>query len=353
MKKVLLFICCVIGLSFNNKKEYILYSPDKNIQVKITEDKGKIEFLQLYAKDTIICKSPIGFLVDSVNFTQNIFVSGFKESSFDETWETVNGKNKTVRNYYNGCKIFLKNKNENFLDYTLEFRCYNDGFAYRALLKSHTGDSIHIDKELTNLNFKTDFTYWAYNYENPNIGPLKRSESPMSKVQIPVVLELRDNLYMAIHEAEIIRYAPFSLRADGDNTNITFNLEKTRDKSSIKTSWRTFIIGVHSWNLVESNLLVNLNEPCKIEDTSWIKPGKSLWNWRVLGYKAKDSFEYGLNTKSNIRMIDFAAKNNIQYLLIDADWYGPEFSADSDPTLTRESIDIKKCIEFAKGKELV
>jgi len=98
--------------------------------------------------------------------------------------------------------------------------------------------------------------------------------------------------------------------------------------------------------------LVNLNEPCKIEDTSWIKPGKSLWDWRVWGYRAQDGFEYGLNTKSHKRLIDFASENNIQYLLIDADWYGSEFSETSDPTTSREGVDIVDCMQHAKSKNI-
>lgn len=103
-------------------------------------------------------------------------------------------------------------------------------------------------------------------------------------------------------------------------------------------------------DLVESNLLVNLNEPCQIEDPSWIMPGKSLWDWRVWGYKTEDGFEYGLNTTSHERLIDFAAENNIQYLLIDADWYGDEFNENSDPTTSKEGIDIEECMRYAKEK---
>jgi len=96
--------------------------------------------------------------------------------------------------------------------------------------------------------------------------------------------------------------------------------------------------------------LAYLNEPCKIDDTSWIKPGRAFWDWRVWGYKAADGFTYGLNTDSHLRFIDFAAENNIQYLLIDADWYGAEFDENSDPTTARKDVDIEKCMGYAKEK---
>jgi len=157
---------------------------------------------------------------------------------------------------------------------------------------------------------------------------------------------------MAIHEAEIIEFAPFSIDASATDQSIRFNIDYSIRNQTFKTSWRTFILGKKVGDLVESNLLVNLNEPCKIEDTSWIKPGKSLWDWRVWGYKAQDGFKYGLNTKSHKRLIDFASENNIQYLLIDADWYGSEFSETSDPTTSREGVDIVDCMQYAKSKNI-
>jgi glycosyl hydrolase family 97 len=116
------------------------------------------------------------------------------------------------------------------------------------------------------------------------------------------------------------------------------------------TSWRVILAGKTPGDLLESNLLVNLNPPCKIEDTSWIKTGLSMWDWRVWGYTAPDGFVYGLNTSSHKRAIDFASENNIDFLLMDADWYGPEFSKNSDPTKSTKEIDIKENLRYAKEK---
>ncbi|MCK5277720.1 MAG: glycoside hydrolase family 97 catalytic domain-containing protein, partial [Cyclobacteriaceae bacterium] len=93
-----------------------------------------------------------------------------------------------------------------------------------------------------------------------------------------------------------------------------------------------------------------LSAPSKIEDTSWIKPGKCMWDWRVWGYETETGFRYELDTKSHLRFIDFAAENNIKYLLMDADWYGSEFSTTSDPTSANEKVDIQKNMAYAKSK---
>ena len=103
--------------------------------------------------------------------------------------------------------------------------------------------------------------------------------------------------------------------------------------------------------VIASNLLVNLNKPSQIENPSWIKPGKSLWTWRLWGYETQDGFVYELNTESIKRMIDFASKNNIQYVLIDAEWYGSEFSENSDPTLARKEFNIEESMKYASERK--
>ncbi|MEP4884524.1 glycoside hydrolase family 97 catalytic domain-containing protein, partial [Maribacter dokdonensis] len=142
--------------------------------------------------------------------------------------------------------------------------------------------------------------------------------------------------------------APISFNVSNKSGVLSINNKPVSVSSGFETSWRTFIIGNKAGSLVSSDLLVNLNEPNKIEDSSWIKPGKALWDWRVWGYTTKDGFVYGGNTVSHKRMIDFASQNNIQYLLIDADWYGSEFNESSDPTTSKSDIDIEECIAYGK-----
>ncbi|MBD3274271.1 MAG: alpha-glucosidase, partial [Candidatus Marinimicrobia bacterium] len=192
----------------------------------------------------------------------------------------------------------------------------------------------------------------AYNGEHHNVGPLQISEASEAEIRTPMVIETSSGKYLGIHEAAIFNFAPFNLRPDSGKYSLQFTDTPMKSALPFSSSWRTFIIGDEPGDLVESDLLVNLNPPCKIAETSWIQPGKSVWDWRVWGYEAPDGFVYGLNTESHLRFIDFASENNIQYLLIDADWYGSEFDENSDPSQSRSGVDIEKTMAYAKERDV-
>ncbi|WP_347840597.1 glycoside hydrolase family 97 catalytic domain-containing protein [uncultured Draconibacterium sp.] len=346
---VLLFLSVLV--SCTTKEEFRIESPSGINQINISNKDAVFTFSVIRRGDTILAPSPLGLMVNQTSCVENVTISNFNETQFDETWTTVNGKQPTVRNHYNEYTFGVSKADQSEQLYQLVFRVYDGGFAYRYVFPASViADSVKIEKELTRINVNGDFTYWAYNGEHHNLGPNVRSETKVEEVRIPVVMELGNNSFMAIHEAEIIEFAPLSVNASAANKSMGFNINYSSREKAFKTSWRTFILGDKVGDLVESNLLVNLNEPCKIEDTSWIKPGKSLWDWRVWGYETEEGYTYGLNTESHKRFIDFAAENNIQYLLIDADWYGAEFNESSDPTSAREGINIEECMAYAKEK---
>lgn len=338
-------------MSCTKKDHFNLLSPDKDLGVYVSNQQTASSFLVTYKGDTLVQPSSLGLQLMDADFTENVSISGASEKSFDETWTTINGKQLSVRNHYNEYTLKVEKLDDTKQFYHIIFRIYNDGFAYRySFPEEAVHDSLVINKELTNINFKNDFTYWATNGERHNLGPIVRSERKVENVTPPVVLQFGAESFMAIHEAEIVEFAPFTVNATSDDGSFSFNTSFSKRDKSFSTSWRAFMLGDAVGDLVESDLLVNLNEPCKIEDPSWIKPGKSLWDWRVWGYKAPDGYEYGLNTESHKRLIDFAAANNIQYLLIDADWYGEEFNENSDPTSAREGINIEECMEYSSAK---
>lgn len=342
-----------IFLSCDNETRYLLNSPEGRLQISVETENNKIFFSQKYCGEQVLAVSPIGLMVDSLNAFENISIKNVHENLTDYTWETVNGKNQIVRNYFREYIFDCEHKEDQNSKIELVFRCYDHGFAYRFVFPDkQLRDDFVLNNETTRLNFIGNYTYWAYNGENHTIGPANRMTDKADLLQTPVVLQLKDSLFVAIHEAEIINYAPFTINAGSSDFSLSVNQVRTTVQTPGKTSWRAFMMGKTPGDMVESDLLVNLNEPCKIEDTSWIKPGKSVWDWRVWGYRADDGFVYGLNSESHKRFIDFASENNIQYLLIDADWYGPEFSEGSDPTEAKSGINIQETINYASQKNV-
>jgi len=342
---------CLLLVSCGDSNRYVLKSPGGNIRIDINNEGNQSKFAVLYNVDTLIRESKLGLMVDEVDFTRDVVLSDYTEYVYENAWETVNGKNAVVKNHYIEYTFkFSKTESEEDF-YNIVFRVYDDGFAYRySFPEDAIGDGVLINSELTSLNIKNDFRYWSYNGEHHNAGPVERSKEKVDLVRPPMVMELNDDVFMSIVEGAIFDFGPFNIDASGTGNSLVFNVGYSSRNETFQTSWRAFIIGNTAGDLVESNLLVNLNEPCKIEDPSWIKPGKTMWDWRVWGYKTEDGFEYGLNTESHKKFIDFAAENNVQYLLMDADWYGAEFSEDSDPTSSGKLVDIEENMSYAKER---
>ncbi len=335
------FVFLIYSCQGNNE----IQSPDKSTKVKLEIIEGSLKLNLVYKNDILLSKVDLKLTEKEESILKNVKILNVTKNSFNNTWETVNGKNKEVVNKYNSFIYHLENEKKQKLD--LELRLYDDGMAYRYLFPEGFGQV----KENSVLNFNEDLTLWAYNGENHNVGPVKISKFRGKTVRTPVVFKTNAANYFSIQEAAIFDHAPFILNTVQGEAKLNLSQQVDANQKETKTSWRSFILGSRSGALIESNLLVNLNEPCKIEDTSWIRTGRSMWDWRVWGYTAeKDGFEYGLNTISHKRFIDFAAENNIQLLLIDADWYGNEFSKESDPTSARDGVNIEECMAYAKSK---
>lgn len=352
-KNYLYSILLLSLLSCSKTDSFQLVPPNGTLQLNISNTDNTSKFTVTHKGDTLVQQSTIGLQTNEANFTENVSFVDISQKEFDETWKTINGKQSSVRNHYIEYRIKVEKVDDSQQFYEIVFRLYEHGFAYQYNFPANAvHDSLEIKKELTKINFNRDFTYWASNGEHHNLGPILSSEKNVENVTPPVVMQFNQKSFMAIHEAEIIDFAPFTINADSTNNSFLFNTDYSKRNKSFNTSWRAFMLGDNVGDLVESNMLVNLNEPCKIENPSWIKPGKSLWDWRVWGYKAQDDYEYGLNTESHKRLIDFASESNIQYLLIDADWYGEEFSESSDPTSAREGIKIEECMKYASAKDV-
>jgi len=344
----LLIFFLIIPL-FTQGQEHSINSPDGNISIIFSVKEDSPAYSVMRNERIILAPSRLGILLDQ-SYSGKFEVIDYKIQEINETYETVWWKNKGVKNHANEMTIFLKEIGGNNKKLNITFRAYDDGAAFRyEIPKQERLKEYVIEEDLSEFAFDDDYLWWSANGERDNLGPISLNILRES-IFAPMVLELSKDLYVGIHEAAIYDFANFKIKKSRQNTLQCDLQGASKGVTGMKTSWRAIIIGERAGDLIESNLLVNLNPPCKIKDTSWIKPGRSMWDWRSWGYTASDGFTYGLNTPSHKRHIEFAAENNIQFLLMDADWYGPEFSENSDPTQANKEIDIEENMRYAKEK---
>jgi alpha-glucosidase len=337
--------------SFANARENQVVSPDGQLEVNI-KLVGKQPFYSVsYNGKAVLLESALGVVFESDPFEGGFEVIDTQSISCDSTWEMVWGQNKTVRDHYNQTTIKLRELGKLKRKLDVIFRAYDDGIAYRYHWpKQKDMGDIKIASELSSFHFAGNHQVWRAASANGVSGPVELNSFKLTFS--PVTVKVSDSCYVSLHEANVGEYEVFKLSRHGDNTlrvNVTAN--SAAGKSS---SWRTMQIAKDPAGLIESQLILNLNEPCAIEDTSWIEPEVSLWDWRVHGAVVTDGdgsrFTYGLSTESEKRMIDAAARLGVKYHLIDAEWYGNERSVKSDPTTWEAVVDVPYLAKYAESK---
>lgn len=342
-----LTILWLVGIQFGlvAQNNVTIISPDSSSNATLEISNGDLYWSVQYQGKQVLQKSKLG-----IELEKNVLQKPFKgvnihTHSKDTTWIPVWGKHSKIRNNYN--EIVWSVQEAGALKRTLDIivRAYNDGIALRYRLNGE--GTVVLNDDLTHFSFPEDFRCWSANEWRPNLETINLPDFigpvPISKFKgfsFPVTVEVAEDCYVAILEAGIYNIAKM-LPASANTTTI----KSTHKPSSVglpcETSWRVVQLGKSPGDLLTSNILVNLNPQSKWEDSSWIKPGLSLWDWRVWGSVAKDGFVYGLDMPSWKRQIDFASKYKIPYLMLDAGWYGLEFDPKSDPTTSRKKLLIQ------------
>lgn len=348
---VLLFI--VLNSFQNNSSQQVtsVQSPDGNLSFTLKmSNNGSLTYTLSAWKQTIIENSPLGFAGGK---TEQVPSSGWVVKKSDRravnsVWKPVWGKRSVVRDEYNELSVDLIGpQTEGVGHLRIESRVYNDGIAFRYVIPSDEKNNLPDAAELTAFQFAGDYTAWFYNGENANIGPEKLSESNGKRFPVMTV-QASNNLYLAIHEAYLETGDPLVLQSQKGNTVFTVASKPGKLEAGYFSAWRVILCGKTPGMLVDSHLIELLNPEAK-GDFSWVKPGVAVWDWRIDG-AIVDGFTYGMNYPSWVRMVDFAAENNIRYLVLDANWYGPEHHAESDPVKGDKASDVRKLIQYGKEK---
>lgn len=296
----------------------------------------------------------------------------FKTSQADETYTIPVGKTSTVRDHYNAAEADFKDSNGRRL--VVQMRAYDDGVAFRMVVPAQAGfQHLRLERELTEFNFSKDAaTYplilegFQSSYEDEY---QMRHVSGLHKdwlIGLPFLVHVPGVAWVGITEADIDNYAgmylqkadePFAVRAQLSPRIDHAKLAVETD-APLTTPWRVLMIGDEPGRLIESNIVLNLNPPSKIADTSWIKAGKSAWDWWSGDYAENVPFKPGMNTATMKHYIDFASASGFPYMLIDAGWAkanrkGPDdYAAVADITQVDPNIDMPELLRYAKQKNV-
>jgi alpha-glucosidase len=271
-----------------------------------------------------------------------------RKRSIDSVWKPVWGKRAIVQDKYNELSIDLAGPENAPLSLLhFEARAYNDGVAFRYCIPKEETKRVNGGTEITAYNFAGDYTAWFYNGEHENIGPVKLSETPGKHLPV-MTIKADNNLYLAIHEACLNSGDPLVLLSEKGSTSFKIASFPGKQEAEFQSAWRVILCGQTPGTLVDSHLIELLN-PDPQGDFSWVKPGVAVWDWRIDGAQI-DGFKYTMSYPSWIRMVDFAAENIIKYLVLDANWYGPEHEAGSNPVNGDKANDVRKILKYGKEK---
>src|SRR5690554_3527794 len=405
MKKIVLVISCLLfGYGFGQQ----LKSPNGSFSMdfSLLED-GTPTYKLTYKGKKVLKTSKLGLELknDKKSRLNGYVIVDTQTSTFDETWQSVWGEETEIRNHYNELAVTLNQKETDRL-MTIRFRLFDDGLGFRYEFPQQKNLVYFVIKEeRTEFAMTGDHTaFWIpgdydtqeYDYTESKLSEIRglfdialtdnASQTQFSKtgVQTALMMKTTDGLYINLHEAALIDYACMHLELDDKNLVFTSHLtpDAKGDKGYIQTPfntpWRTIIASYDARDILASRMTYNLNEPCKIEDTSWIKPvkyvgvwwemitGKSSWAYTddfpsiqlgVTDYsKAKPNGRHGANTAHVKELIDFAAEHGFDAVLVEGwyevwvDWFGNSKDYVFDLVTPYPDFDVKEIQRYAQSK---
>lgn len=345
MKYILKIIFCIsiIFLLQNCKKQtqHSISSPDTNICVTVLNENGKLTYEVTYKGEFVINPSKLGINFKNIEgLNKNLEIIEIKQKIIDEKWDQPWGEFKTVNNNYEEVVISLKEKEGEERLMNITFRVFNDGLGFRyEVPKQPNLDKVIISDELTEFIFsKENEVWWTPVHKENSYYESFYTKSKIAEtdtINTPATFETKNGVYLAIHEANLTDYASMTLRKTSNKSYEAelvpwSNGDKVYATAPFKSPWRTIAITDKLGDLATSTLMLNLNEPCAIEDTSWIEPSKYIgiwWGMHLEKYTWGQGDKHGATTANAKKYIDFASKHGFNGVLIegwnigwDGDW---------------------------------
>ncbi len=390
-------------------------SPNGNVEVKFSLDNGRPTYEMTYKGKAVVKPSHLGLELvktkhaskgmEETDLMDGFTVTDTQTSTFDETWKPVWGQTATIRNHYNEMAVTL-NQPASKRNIVIRFRVYDDGMGLRyEFPQQNELNYFVIKEEHTQFAMAGDHTAWwipgdydTQEYETVESklseirGLMKdaitpnSSQTPFSPTGVQTALQMKtaDGLYINIHEAACVNYATMHLNLD--DKAMVFESWLTPDAQGTKgyiqtpfnTPWRTVLVSDDARDMLSSNLILNLNEPCALDDVSWIRPikycgvwwelivGRNTWSYTneypsvrlgVTDYKnSKPNGTHGANNENVKKYIDFAAANGLDEVLVEGwnegweDWAGHSKFDVFDFVTPYPDFDIKMLNDYAHSK---
>ncbi len=380
-------------------------SPDGNLvlHVELTPQ-GAPYYTLDYKNKPVVTASALGLKSEQLDLTDGFRIASTDTMSVDRTWEPVWGEYSTIRDNFNEMAVNLIDKDHQ-REFTIRFRLFNDGLGFRYELPVQKGPNhLTLKDEVTEFNFNGDHKIYCipgdydtdeYLWSETTFSKLPEALSNYARhseaqrvngttIQTPMLLKTDDGLYINVHEAALDGYPAMLLDVDTENYSMKSHLVPDRLGVSaylqmpFNTPWRTLIVSDDARDILASQLVLNLNEPCKIEDTSWIKPMKFVGVWWEMftGYqktwaysddglakpgitdytKLTPNGRHPANTENVKKYIDFAAKHGINGVLVEGwnegweDWGGYRKNRQFRFDKPYHDFDLPALRDYAKEK---
>lgn len=351
-----------------------LTSPNGKLKFSLTLEREHPVYDIQYQKQALVQNSPLSLVFDNGAFGEGLKMNKPVFSTKEETYELIVGKSKTVHSLSKEVVIPLEETTAPFRKINLVVRAFNDGIAFRyefpeqpnwksyVMYDENTAFNVVDNPKFLGMYLPSYQTSHEATYSHVKYEEIKER----NLMDMPALFEYPNHIFMAITEAAVRDYAGMYLWKENGclqgKLSPKLNQEQIKVEASLphQSPWRVFMISDRVGALIESDLLTNLNEPCKIEDTSWIKPGKTTFTWWNGNVTPDTTFLGGNNFPTNKYYIDFAARNGLDFHSIygyaeqpwytdDGTWFGFP-GENSDITKPVSSLNMQEICDYAKSQ---
>ncbi|ATC96525.1 glycoside hydrolase family 97 protein [Pseudoalteromonas tunicata] len=359
----------LLGLSTASQAQTVtVSSPDGQLTVSINDDHALVQYQVSLAEQLIIAPSNLGMTFKrQAPFADGFKITNVNQSSHDSTWQQPWGEQQNIRDQHNALTLMLQSDDKKQGRYSVTFKVFNDGIGFRYEVPEQKGfDHSEITDELTEFAIAdaNQSTAWWIPARGWNRYEYVYNTTPLMQaahVHTPFTFKTKNNVHVSIHEAALIDYAAMTLNQRRPGT---FKADLTPWSDGIKvkkqggftTPWRTIQVAKQATGLLNSHLILNLNEPNKLGDVTWVNPGKYVgiwWGMHINENTWGSGDKHGATTKNTIEYMDFAAQYGFDGVLVegwnigwDGDWFfnGDVFKFDQ----AYPDFDIKAISEHGK-----